>query len=247
MLFGSAIGLLLGDRLPAQVRESATTGVGLITLVVGVQMALSTHNILITLAAVVVGGALGTWWRLSEALQAFGDWVERRTRRGKAADQPAGRISQGFVTASLIFCVGPMTIIGSITDGLSGDMQLLAIKSLLDGITSIALAATLGWGVLLSGLTVLVVQGGFSLLALIAGQSLVGLVSGRTVQAGAEALPLGATLLDEMTAAGGVLILGIALLLLEIKPVRVASYLPAIALAPLIVLILFLLGAPIAP
>ncbi|GIV97202.1 MAG: hypothetical protein KatS3mg057_1859 [Herpetosiphonaceae bacterium] len=239
---------MLGDRIPQRIRETATWGVGLITLIVGFQMAQVTHNILVTLVSVVLGGALGEWWRISEGLDALGRWVERRVQRSDGEERRAGgQVGRAFVTASLIFCVGPMTVIGSITDGLRGDYQLLSIKSLLDGITSVALAATLGWGVILSGLTVLIIQGGISLSSALAGQSLIGLIQGRTIFAGEVALPLGAVMLDEMTAAGGVLIVGLGLLLLDIRRIRVASFLPAIAVAPMLVVILSVLGAPIAP
>ena len=138
-------------------------------------------------------------------------------------------MAQGFVTASLIFCVGPMTILGSIQDGMIGDYTLLAIKSLLDGFAAMALASSLGVGVLFSAVTVLVFQGGLSLLA-------------RLAQIG-----MTDAMIAEMTATGGLLIMGIGLTLLDIKRIRLASYLPGIFVAPLVVAILTMLSIPIAP
>lgn len=250
---GTLIGVLIGDRLPERVRETAIAVIGLVTLVLGVQMASATHNILLTLMSVLIGGMLGEWWRIDEALNRLGRSIEifaagkRPAVQLPTAGAPrSGGVATAFVTASLIFCVGPITVVGSIQDGLTGDYQLLAIKSLLDMIASLTLASTLGWGVGLSVCTILVVQGGISLLARLLGQNAVGLVAERTVQAGTAALPLGSVMLDEMTAAGGVLMLGIGLLLLDLKRIRVANLLPALILAPALVVLLYWIGVPIA-
>jgi uncharacterized protein len=251
---GSLLGVLIGNRLPERFRETAMAVIGLVTLVLGVQMASSTHNILIALGSALVGGMLGEWLRIDLALERAGRWIEARVA-GSAADEAtqnaisarSGGLATAFVTASLIFCVGPMTIVGSIQDGLTGDYQLLAIKSLLDLFASLTLASTLGWGVGLSTLTILFVQGGLSLLASALGTNATALVSERTILAGGIALPLGSTMLDEMTAVGGVLMLGIGLLLLDLKRVRVANLLPAIVLAPALVWLLYALGLPVAP
>jgi uncharacterized membrane protein YqgA involved in biofilm formation len=156
------------------------------------------------------------------------EWLRQRLAN-RLGERRMGRFSEGFVTASLVFCVGPMTILGAIQDGLSGDFSLLAIKSVLDAFTAMAFASTLGIGVLFSAVTVLVYQGGITLLA------------------GVADTLLTAPMIAEMTATGGVLILAIGLLLLDIKRIRVANLLPALVIAPAIVALLTALGLPLAP
>ena len=255
VLVGTLLGMMIGDRLPGRMRELAMQAIGLITLTLGIRMAGATHNVLITLGSVVAGAVLGEWWRIDERLEATGRWLEQRFGQRPTISGPLpastasgpGRIAQGFVGASLLFCVGPMTILGSVNDGIAGDYQLLAIKSLMDGIASIALASALGWGVALSILTLLVVQGGISITAALLGQQMVGLIAGRVVQSGSSSLPLGTALLDEMTAVGGVTLLALALVLLDLKQVRAANLLPGLALGPLIVVALYAIGVPLAP
>lgn len=225
VIIGGILGARLGARLPSPMRETVMQGLGLMTLVIGVQMALGTRNILIVLASVLVGGMLGEWLRVQARLDALGQALEARWARG----EQAGTFTRGFVTASLVFCVGPMTVLGSIQDGLVGDYTLLAIKAMLDGFAGLAFASTLGIGVAFAALTVLVVQGGISLTAMLLGGAL-GTVTRTTPW------------VIEMTATGGVLILGIGLILLDLKPVRVGNLLPAIFIAPLLVGILTRLG-----
>jgi hypothetical protein len=247
---GTIIGVLLGDRLPQRMRETAMAVIGLITLALGMEMASATHNILLTLVSVLVGSVLGEALRIDDALNGLGKRIEALVARQQEPRTDALRrpsVATAFVTASLIFCVGPITVVGSIQDGLTGDYQLIAIKSVLDMIASLTLAATLGWGVGLSTLTILLIQGGISVLAQLVGEHAVGVVAARTVLVGGKALPLGTTMLDEMTAAGGILMLGLALLLLDLKHVRVANLLPAVALAPLVVAVLYWFGVPVAP
>ncbi|NDJ34331.1 MAG: DUF554 domain-containing protein, partial [Chloroflexi bacterium] len=142
----------------------------------------------------------------------------------------SNRFIQGFVTASLLFCVGPLTIIGSIQDGLSGDATILTVKAMLDGFASLAFASTLGIGVAFSALTVLVVQGGISLLA------------------GVASAILTEPMITELSATGGMLIVGLSVSsLLQITPIRVGNFLPALLIAPLIVAALTALGLPVAP
>ena len=228
VLVGSALGVTLGGRLSDSMRETVLRGLGLVTLVIGLQMAFETANILIVLGAVLVGGILGEWWGIEARLNRLGAWLEARFNRG--GGEGSNRFIKGFVTASLLFCVGPMTILGSIQDGLSGDYRLLAIKAMLDGFASLAFASSLGIGVAFSALVILIYQGGLSLLA-----------------AQAQAL-LAPAMIAEMTATGGVLIIGLGLsTLLEIKPIRVGNFLPALLIAPLVVWALAALGLPIAP
>jgi uncharacterized membrane protein YqgA involved in biofilm formation len=162
------------------------------------------------------GGILGEWWGIEAGLARFGEFLEVRLTRSTESG-PQSRFVRGMLTASLLFCVGPMTILGSIQDGLTGDFTLLAIKSVLDMFAALAFASTLGVGVLFSVIVVLVYQGGLSLLA-----------------AQAQSLVTDA-MMAEMTAAGGVILLGLAISsLLEIKKIRAGNFLPALVIAPLI-------------
>lgn len=229
VLVGSALGIALGSRLTDRMRETVLRGLGLVTAVIGMQMAFETANILIVVGSILVGGLLGEWWGIERRLNGLGAWLEARvTRAGGAAGQD--RFIRGFVTASLLFCVGPMAILGSIQDGLTGDYSLLAIKAMLDGFAALAFASSLGVGVAFSALVVLLYQGGLTLLA---------------AQAQSVLTP---AMIAELTAAGGVLILGLAIsTLLEIKPIRVGNLLPALLIAPLVVAVLTALGLPVAP
>lgn len=221
---GGAAGAALGNRLPEKMRQTVLQGLGLMTLVIGVSMAITTRNALIPLFSVLIGGILGEALGIEAALERLGRAVEARFGAAGAA-AGSHQIAQGFVTASLIFCVGPMTVLGSIQDGLMGDFTLLAVKSLMDGFAAMALAASLGPGVILSAVTILIYQGGLSLLAGLFGGALGGI---------ARSTPW----VVEMTATGGVVILSIAFLLLDIKRIRAANLLPAIFVAPALVLLL---------
>lgn len=238
VLIGGGLGTLLGARLPHKVRETVLSGLGLVTLVIGVQMGLGSANILIVMGSLLVGGIVGEWWDIEGKLESVGGWLERRVSGGRGGEEtPAEgeltarqRFIRGYVTASLVFCVGPMTILGSIQDGLTGDYSLLAIKSMLDGFAALAFSASLGVGVIFSVITLLVYQGGLSLLAEQAGSLLTD------------------PMIGEMTATGGVLIMGLGLSsLLEIKTIRVANYLPALVIAPAVVAVLEALGLPLSP
>ena len=216
VLLGTAMGLLLGHRLPGRMQERVMFGLGMVTLVLGIDNALEwrSTNPLIVFGAVLLGGLVGEWIGIERRLGALGDAIQERVSRGGAS-----RVSEAFVTSSLLFCVGPLTVVGSIQDGLTGDYQTLASKALLDGFASIAFAAALGWGVGLAAVTVLVVQGSITLAA--------GLFE-NVLGEGTEALAA-------LVSAGGVLIIGISLKLLDVKDVKVGNYLPALVLAPCIV------------
>ncbi len=211
VLIGGLLGTALGDRLPERIREHVVRGVGLFVVAMGAKFAIDTSNLLYLLGAILIGGAIGSVSELDRRLNMFGEALERRLARGEST------VSEAFVTASVIFCVGPLTFIGAIQNGLTGDASLLAIKSVLDGFTAIALAATLGWGVLLTVVVILVYQGG--------------LAAGATAFAGV----LGDLQLREMNAVGGLLILGVGLKLLRIRDVQVADFLPALFVSPLLV------------
>jgi uncharacterized protein len=224
VLVGTTIGTLLGNRLPERVRDIAMQGVGLVTLLIGTQMALQVQNLLIVLASMVIGGILGEMLRIEDGLDAIGRALERRfgasSLEADGGETAAARFVRGFVTSSLVFCVGPLTILGSVQDGLLGDASLLTIKSLLDGFTSIAFGSTLGRGVYFSVLVILIYQGGLSL-------------SARALGSGISDPSRNPGVLD-MTAVGGLLILGIGLKLLEIRSIRVGNFLPALGLAPVL-------------
>jgi len=230
VLIGGTLGMLFGARLPERLKNTVIAGMGLFTAAIGIQMFLDTENPLIVLGALLIGALLGEWWRIEDGLQNLGRILEERFT---SSPEPAFDISaststnfvRGFLTASLLFCVGPMTILGSIQDGLTGNYELLAVKSVLDGFASLAFASTLGVGVLFSTLVILVFQGGISLMAV----QLNALVT--------------TPMLNEMTATGGVILMGLAVSsLLEIKKIRTGNFLPALAVAPLIVWILNLFG-----
>jgi uncharacterized membrane protein YqgA involved in biofilm formation len=222
VITGSLLGALLGDRLPERIRTIVIQGVGLVVLALGVDMALATNNFLLVLGSVVVGGILGAWWRLEDRLDRAGAWLKARADRFPFLTQ--GAFIQGYVSASLVFCIGPMAILGSFQDGLTGDFTLLAIKSVMDGFTSLAFAATMGMGVAFSAITVFLYQGALTL----------GAASLETV--------LTEPMITELTATGGILMLGLGLLMLEIKTIKVANFLPALLIAPLLVAILDAFG-----
>jgi len=211
ILVGAALGVLLGNRLPESTRESAMDGLGMLTLVLGVTMGLQTQNFLYMTGAVLIGGLIGESLRLERRLEWLGDWFQARLASTSSS------FSTGFVTASLIFCIGPMAIVGSLEDGLRGTIEVLTVKSIMDGIASVAFAATLGWGVALSALSVLVYQGLLTLAAGLADRVLTD------------------AMITEMTATGGVLVLMIGMRLMDLKRVRVGNFLPALLVAPLLV------------
>jgi uncharacterized membrane protein YqgA involved in biofilm formation len=201
---GSGIGIAIGDRLSPRVREIMTAGLGLCTLLIGMQMALQVQNVLVVIASMVIGGVVGELLGIEEALESAGGWLRSWARSG------SGSFVTGYVTASLVFCVGPMTLLGSIQEGLTGNPDILYTKAMLDGASSVAFAASLGMGVGFAALTVLLFQGILTLL-------------------GAQlAFLLRPEILNEVTATGGLLILAIGLLLLEVKRLRVANLLPAL-------------------
>lgn len=221
VLVGTVIGLLIGSRMPARMQDSLTTGLGFFTILIAISMGLAIFtdplsepgDDLAVLAAVLAGVAVGEALRLHDGLEWLGGWFQRRL----ATDERPSRIAEGFVTASLVFCVGPLTILGSLENGLTGDVRLLAIKSLLDGVASVAFAAALGPGVALSAITVLVVQGSIAGAAFL----LSDVMDARTILA--------------ISSAGGIILLGVALRLLDLKRVRVANFLPALVLAPIFI------------
>ena len=225
VLLGSTIGLLAGRRIPTRLTGFFTTAIGLVTIVLGVKLALETQNVLVLLLALIIGGGIGTALSLEDRLTHLGEAIERRF-----PSLAHGTLPQGFVTASLLFCVGPLSLIGALRDGLYGDWQLLGIKSVMDGISSVILVAGLGPGVFFSVLVILVYQGGISLAArFFAG-------AGATISSASPPLA-------ELDAAGGVILLALAFKLLNLRDLKAGNLLPALAFAPALAVLFRLFGS----
>jgi uncharacterized membrane protein YqgA involved in biofilm formation len=228
---GSALGLIVGNRLSEKIQQSVVTALGLVTLSVGISNIGSTGNIIIPLLSLVSGVIIGELLDLDAALGRLGGWLQARFQRGADQDVQRARFINGFVTASLVFCIGPLTFVGSIQDGMGLPIgfQQLAIKSVLDGFASMAFAASLGVGVMFSVITVLLLQGGLALAGGLAGNF------------------MSAPMINEMTAVGGLMLIGLALVLLDLKKPRMANFLPALVIAPLLVALAGALGINIYP
>lgn len=240
VLAGATAGVLIGNRLPERTREVVTDGLGLVTLLVAALNAASVLDgrlvdavgeaapVLIVLASVLLGGVAGSLLRIEARLQGLGGQLQRRLggrpppdegaddERAAEAGQRRDRFIEGFVTASLVFCVGPLTILGALEDGLGRGFDQLALKSTLDGFAAVAFAASLGWGVAFSAVTVAVVQG----LLTVIGAALGGVLPEAHIAA--------------ITATGGLLLVGISIRLLRLKAVPVGDLLPALVMAPLV-------------
>jgi len=219
---GSVLGTILGNRLKDRFRVTVMDGLGLSTVAIGLKMAFATSNILIVLGSIIMGGMIGEVLDIDSAINRLGARVEKMVV-GNGLTVQGGKFSRGFVSASLLFCVGPMAIMGSIQDGLTGDFSTLAVKAALDGFAALAFSSTLGIGVGFSALMVLGYQGAITLGA--------GFFQGVLTQG----------MIAELTATGGILIFAIGLGLLELKRIRVANLLPAIFIAPAIQFLITLL------
>ena len=216
ILLGGFIGLIIGNRLPEKIRYTLMMTLGLFTFAYGIRLFMQTGNALVVLISLLIGVLLGEWWKIEDLLGKLGILLEKKFNRNKSVD--SGKFIRGFLTASLLFCIGPMAVLGSIQDGLTGDFNTLAIKAIMDGISSIAFASSLGIGVLFSSLVILVYQGGLSLLA----TQLQFIMSDQV--------------LAEFSAIGGIMLMGIAISsLLEIKKIRVANFLPGFIILPIII------------
>jgi uncharacterized membrane protein YqgA involved in biofilm formation len=235
VVLGSTIGVLVGHRLPERTRRVVTDGLGLVTLLIAGESAVHVGDsalskavgpsapMLIVLGSVLVGGIVGSLLRIEDRLESFGGVLQRLAARGGGSGAGSGtghagreRFIQGFVVSSLVFCVGPLTILGSIEEGLGKGADQLLLKAALDGFASIAFAAAYGWGVAASVVVLVVVQGGLTAL----GAALGSFVPDAHLSA--------------LTATGGLLLVGVALRLLELKQIKVADLLPALVVAPLL-------------
>ncbi len=224
ILVGGFLGVLLGSRLQERLKQTVVNGLGLFTLAYSFSLFLKTQNALVVLGSLLIGMFLGEWWHIEDGLAQLGVRLEAKFNRNNGVDGSA-KFIKGFLTSTLLFIIGPMAILGSIQDGLSGDFQTLLVKAILDGFAAMAFASSLGVGVLFSALPVLVYQGGISLLA---------------QQVQQIATP---EMMNELTATGGVILAGLAIgNILEIKKIRTGSFLPALLIAPLIVFILSLIN-----
>lgn len=228
ILVGSGAGVLLRGRLPQRTRDVVTDALGLVVLLVAATSAVDVGNaafvhavggsapVLIVLGALVIGGIAGSLVRVEQRLEEFGEVLRRRLVRGESG---SSRFVEGFVVASLVFCVGPLAVLGSFQDGLGHGVNLLALKSTLDCFAAMAFAAALGWGVAASAISVGILQGALTVVGFFLGDLL----------PAAEVAALNAT--------GGLLLVGVALRLLRIKPLPVADLLPALAVAPALTLL----------
>jgi uncharacterized membrane protein YqgA involved in biofilm formation len=228
VLVGALLGRLLGDRLPERTRDLVTDALGLVTLLIAATSAVAVLDpalsdrvgdsapMLIVLGSLVLGGIVGSLLRLEQRVESVGGWLQRRLA-GDAGSAERHRFIEGFVVASLLFCTGPLTIRGSLNDGLGNGADQLFLKATLDGFAAIAFASAFGWGVAASAITVVVVQGGLTLVGVLLG----------------DVLP--DAQLAAITATGGLLLVGVALRLLRIREIPVADLLPALLVAPLLV------------
>jgi uncharacterized protein len=227
VLLGASIGVLAGHRLPERTRDVVTDALGLVTLLIAATSAVavgapaltsyvgSSAPMLIVLGAMVIGGIVGSLLRLEARVEGLGGWLQSRLA-GEKGSVERHRFIEGFVVSSLVFCMGPLTILGSLNDGLGQGADQLYLKSALDGFAAIAFAASFGWGVAASALTVLVVQGGLTVVGVLLG----------------DVLP--AAHVAALTAVGGLLLVGVALRLLRIREIPVADLLPALIAAPVL-------------
>ncbi|HEY8458002.1 MAG TPA: DUF554 domain-containing protein [Actinopolymorphaceae bacterium] len=237
VLVGSGIGVLVGHRLPARTRDVVTDALGLMTLLIAafsafavrdrelVQAVGSSAPMLIVLAALVLGGVAGSLLRFETRLEDLGHALQRRLA-ASAASAERRRFVEGFVTASLVFCVGPLTVLGSLSDGLGNGFEQLALKAVLDGFAAIAFAASFGWGVAACALSVLVIQGSLTGLGALAGEF------------------LSLAQVSALTATGGLVLVGVGLRLLRIKQLPVGDLLPALIFAPALTGLVTALGLP---
>lgn len=230
IVLGALIGVLIGNRLPEKMSRLLTDAMGLVVLVIGAMnlMALwdkdfvaavtAAGTLLVVLASLIVGGITGSLLQIEERLEKFGGWLQKKTSKVNAG-QSREKFIEGFVNASLLFTIGPMAVLGALSDGLGQGIETLALKSTLDGFTAIAFAAALGWGVAFSAIPVGLWQGILTVAAALMG----------------ALMP--AAVVASITATGGILLLATGLRVLQIRMISVASLLPALVAAPLITLL----------
>lgn len=216
ILVGSIIGIHLGSKLPEKLKQSIFLSLGVFTLLIGIQLFLKTENATIPLLSLLFGVIIGEWLDIDSRLQGLSSFLEKHLLPASADNsQPQGKFMRGFLPAALLYCSGPMAVLGSIQNGLTGDISTLTVKSLLDGFASLAFASSLGIGVAFSSIPVLLYQGLISLFA-------------SRIQ-----IILNASMINELTAVGGIILAAIAIdSFLMLKSIRTANMLPALLLAP---------------
>ncbi len=218
---GSLLGVSIGNRLSEKLRSTIVSGLGLFTFGYGLLSFIDTANPLVPLGGLLIGALLGELWKIEEGLNKIGTMLKSAVLRKSKLDEHHAKFVDGFVTSSLVFVIGPIAILGSIQDGLTGNYEMLAIKAILDGFASIAFASSLGIGVAFSALSIFLYQGSITLLS------------------GFFSQFFSAAMMTEMTAVGGLILMAIAISsLLSIKKIRTGSFLPALLITPLIAFIL---------
>lgn len=210
IIIGGLAGTVLGPRFPDKIKKTVIQGLGLTVLLVGMQMALKSENLLLVILSIVIGGIIGELIDIEEYLHILGRWVESKFKNNR------GNIAVAFVRTSLIYCVGAMAIMGAIQESMSNDPSTLIAKAMIDGFSAIAFAATMGFGVVLSAIPVFIYQGILT-------------ISARWV-----AVLMTPEIIIEMTATGGLLIMAIGLNILEITKIKGGNLLPAIFTAVVI-------------
>jgi uncharacterized membrane protein YqgA involved in biofilm formation len=216
VIAGSGIGLIAGARLSEPIKKIILTGLGLSTILIGFQMSMAATKIILVVGSLVAGGIIGQLIGIEEWLERMGEKLRQRFEHTPADGLAPTTFVLGFVTASLLFCAGPMTIVGSLEDGFAMKGELIYIKSLMDGLAAIALTASMGVGVIFSAITVFMVQG----ILTYAGMALGGSIS--------------KVIMDEISATGGALILGIGFNLLGFGKIKVGNFIPALFIAALL-------------
>ena len=204
VIMGSVIGLIFHSKIPKKLTNTAFHGIGLFTIVLGITMAIKTDNFLIMIFSIVIGSIFGEIVDIEKRINNFGEWLKSKFNTKNE------RFSEGFITAFLLYCMGSMTILGSIEEGIDGTRTLLIAKSVLDGFSSIVLAATMGVGVLFSFIPLLIFQGGLTIFA-------------------SNMQPVFTEIMiNELTAVGGIILLGLGITMLEIKKIRILNMLPSL-------------------
>lgn len=221
IIIGASIGLLIGAKLSDSVKNTITSGLGLFTIALGIKMFLESGNVIVVLLGLLLGVLIGEWWRIEDFIQGIGSKIEVKFFKESKKNST---FVKGFMSSSILFVAGPMAILGAIQDGLTGDYQLLLVKSVMDGFTSIALASSLGLGVVFSSVMVFAYQGILTLLATQVAEFMT------------------TAMVNDLSGIGGVMLIGIGISsLLEIKKIRIGNFIPALFITPILTIIFVLL------
>ena len=221
IILGSGFGLFVGAKLNEKIKSTIIAGIGLFTIALGVKMFLDAGNVIVVLLGLIIGGLIGEWLKIEEFIEKIGSRIESKVTKGDSKDN---NFIKGFMTSSILFISGPMAILGGIQDGLSGIFDILLIKSIMDGFTSLALASSLGIGVMFSSIIVFIYQGAITLLA---------------TQVSAI---ISEPMMADLSGVGGVLLMGLAISsLLEIKKIRTGNFIPSLFITPIITFIFVVL------